>query len=49
MHLCRHGYNKFSGEDIGDDGRFHCRYWQEDGRYPFLIRVSGKPAGFALV
>jgi predicted acetyltransferase len=39
--------------DIGDDGRYAYAgldaYWSEPGRYPFLIRVDGKLAGFALV
>jgi hypothetical protein len=35
--------------DNNDDGRFHVRYWGEDGRYPLFIHVSGKLAGFALV
>ena len=26
-----------------------CSYWAEPGRHPFLIRVDGKLAGFALV
>jgi predicted acetyltransferase len=38
---------------IGDDGRFAVvpldSYWQDDHRHPFLIRVDGKLAGFALV
>jgi predicted acetyltransferase len=39
--------------DVGDDGRFDGypldAYWRDDWRHPFLIRVDGKPAGFALV
>jgi predicted acetyltransferase len=39
--------------DVGDDGRFHDllleRYWVDDWRHPFLVRVGDKLAGFALV
>jgi predicted acetyltransferase len=39
--------------DILDDGRFadypFDGYWRDDWRHPFLLRVDGKLAGFALV
>lgn len=39
--------------DVGEDGRFKDRYleryWSEPGRYPFLIWVDDRLAGFALV
>src|SRR3954463_15869930 len=39
--------------DVADDGRFDDGpldpYFRDDGRHPFLIRVDGKLAGFALV
>src|SRR5437867_2965304 len=51
--------HEFSGTDpeatgeVGPDGKFRYRhlyrYWEEAGRYPFLIRVDGRLAGFALV
>jgi predicted acetyltransferase len=38
---------------VGDAGRFLPRaldaYWQDAWRYPRLIRVDGRPAGFALL
>ncbi len=38
---------------VGDDGRFGdldlTPYWVDDWRHPFLLRVEGKPAGFALI
>jgi predicted acetyltransferase len=41
------------GFDVGDDGRFGTPalepYWSDPRRHPFLIRVDGKLAGFALV
>lgn len=53
MELCQHDYSEFSGADVDEDGRFGYRYldyyWREPGRSPFLVRVSGKPAGFVLV
>ncbi len=39
--------------DVGDDGRFGGAslepYWTDSWRHPFLIRVDGKLAGFALI
>ncbi|HTA20455.1 MAG TPA: GNAT family N-acetyltransferase, partial [Polyangia bacterium] len=39
--------------DVGPDGRFEDypldAYWLEPWRHPFLLRVDGKLAGFALV
>jgi predicted acetyltransferase len=29
--------------------RWHRRFWRRDGRRHFLVRVNGRPAGFALV
>lgn len=53
MELCQHDYSEFNGDDVGDYGLFGYRYidhyWTESGRHPFLIRVEGKLAGFALV
>jgi predicted acetyltransferase len=53
MELCQHDYSEFNGGDVDEDGCFGYRYldyyWREPGRYPFLVRVSGKPAGFVLV
>ena len=44
----------FQGLEVGPDGRFGYRrlplYWSEpDRRVPFLIRMDGRIAGFALV
>jgi len=56
MQIYQYDLREFSGEDFNSHGLFeyncldHC--WtpagREDGRLPSLIRVSGKPAGFAL-
>jgi predicted acetyltransferase len=41
------------GLEIGEDGRFGypqlSLYWSEPERYPFLVRVDGKLAGFVFV
>lgn len=29
--------------------RWHRRFWRRDGRHRFLVRVNGRPAGFALI
>lgn len=53
VHLYLYEFSDVDGRDIGQDGRFHYAsldaYWSEPGRYPFLIRVEGQLAGFALV
>jgi predicted acetyltransferase len=28
---------------------WHRRFWRRDGRHHFIVRVNGRPAGFALV
>ena len=53
MELCQHDSSEFNGEDVGEHGLFTYRYldhyWTEPGRFPFIVRVSGKLAGFAFV
>lgn len=53
MELYLYEFSAVSQRDVGPDGRFGYRplvtYWTEPGRYPFLIRVDGVLAGFALV
>jgi predicted acetyltransferase len=53
MELCRHDYSEFNGEDVDEHGLFGYKhldhYWTESGRYPFIVRVSGRLAGFILV
>jgi predicted acetyltransferase len=38
---------------LGPDGRYHYPwlplYWQEETRFPFLVKVGGQLAGFVLV
>ncbi len=51
--LYAHDFSEFHSVEPGPDGRFGYPdlplYWSEPGRYPFLIRVGGKLAGFVLV
>ncbi len=48
-----HDFSEFGGFDVDHQGRYGYRhlenYWTEDTRLPFLIRVDGVLAGFALV
>jgi predicted acetyltransferase len=53
MELYQYDFSEMEGEDVNDFGLFGYRYldhyWTDPGRFPFLIRVDGKLAGFALV
>ena len=53
LQLYIYDFSEILGVDLEDDGRFaypHLQlYWSEPGRYPFLITVEEKPAGFVLV
>jgi predicted acetyltransferase len=53
LELYLHEFSDIDGREIGEDGRFGYApleaYWRDVGRYPFLIRVDGRLAGFALV
>src|ERR1700722_3020850 len=53
LELYAHDFSEFLPLDLGADGRFGYKsfslYWSDPGRYPFLIQVDGKLAGFALV
>jgi len=51
--LYAHDFSEFHDVDLGADGRFGYTclplYWSEPDRRPFLVRVDGNLAGFALV
>jgi predicted acetyltransferase len=51
--LYAHDMSEFMDVELGADGRFGYKflssYWKDEGRYPFLIKVRGNLAGFALV
>ena len=53
LQLYAHDFSEFHSVEPGPDGRFGYPelplYWNEPGRYPFLIKVDGKLAGFALI
>jgi predicted acetyltransferase len=53
MQLYLYDFTEFTGDEISDDGFFPypylVRYWEEPGRYPFLVQVDEKVAGFVLV
>lgn len=53
LELYIHDFSEFVPIDVGEDGRFGypdlSLYWREPGRMPFLARIEGKLAGFALV
>lgn len=53
LQLYLHDFSEFEGWDLDAHGLFGYRYldhyWVEAGRFPFLIRVDGQLAGFALV
>lgn len=53
MELYNYEFTAYDNADINEFGYFgydHIDdYWNEEGRYPYLIRVDGKIAGFALV
>ena len=53
MELYNYEFTAYNDADINEFGYFgydHIDdYWNEERRYPYLIRVDGKIAGFALV
>lgn len=53
LELYVYEFSELPGIDAGEDGRFGypqlSLYWSEPERYPFLVRVDGKLAGFVLV
>lgn len=53
LQLYLYDFSEFAGWAVNDHGLFHYprldHYWTESERHPFLIRVEGELAGFALV
>jgi predicted acetyltransferase len=53
LQLYLYDFSEILPLDVGDDGRFAAPsldpWWSEPRRYPFLLRVDDKLAGFALV
>ena len=53
MQLYLYDFSEFEEIDLNEHGMYEYKcldaYWKEDGRFPFIIRVEGKLAGFALI
>ncbi len=53
LELYAHDFSEFLDLQLRPDGRFGypklSRYWQEENRFPFLVKVEGQLAGFVLV
>jgi len=53
LELYLHDLSELTGADVGSHGRYDYffldDYWSEPDRHPFLLRVGGHLAGFALV
>lgn len=53
MELYRYETSALTDDDINEHGCYGYAhiddYWNEAGRFPYLIRVNGKIAGFALI
>jgi len=53
LELYAHDFSELNGADVDERGVFGYRYldsyWVETEHHPFLLRVNGRLAGFALV
>ena len=53
MELYQYDFSEFANTDLDEHGHFgysHLdHYWVESNRYPFLVRVDRKLAGFVFV
>lgn len=53
LELYQYDFSEFESEDLDEHGLFGYKYldhyWTEDSRYPFIVKVDGKLAGFSLV
>ena len=53
LELYNYEFTDYGSEDVDEHGLYGYmyldNYWTEDGRYPYMIRVDGKIAGFALI
>lgn len=54
--LYLYDFSEMEHSDVNEEGLFQpparpfvARYWREPGKHAFLLRVAGKPAGFALL
>jgi predicted acetyltransferase len=53
LELYAHDFSEFHNVELGPDGRFGYKnlplYWLEANRYPFLVEIDSKLAGFVFV
>lgn len=53
LELYSYDFSAIDGADVDDSGLYGYEYldlyWEEPDRFPFLVRVDGRLAGFALV
>jgi predicted acetyltransferase len=53
MELYQYDFSEFDRADVGPLGLYDYpyldHYWVEEGRFPYLVRVNSKLAGFVLV
>jgi predicted acetyltransferase len=53
MELYNYDFSVYSDDDVNEHGYYGYShiddYWNEDGRFPYLVRANGKIAGFVLV
>ncbi|CAM2973434.1 GNAT family N-acetyltransferase [Paenibacillus taichungensis] len=53
MELYKYDFSEYDPEDVNENGLYEYvyldHYWTEAGRHPFLFRVEGQLAGFALI
>lgn len=53
MQLYLYDFSELAGDDVNAFGMFSFpyldHYWTDPGRFPFLIWVGGKPAGFIML
>lgn len=53
LELYQYDFSEFESEDVNEDGLYGYKYldyyWTVPGHFPFLIKVDGRLAGFALV
>lgn len=53
LELYRYDFSEFYHDDVNEEGLYGYQYldlyWTEAERHPFIIRVDGKLAGFALI
>ncbi|MCL2773679.1 MAG: GNAT family N-acetyltransferase [Oscillospiraceae bacterium] len=53
MELYDYEFTEYDNRDVNEHGYYGYKhiddYWNEKGRYPYLINVDGKIAGFVLI